>query len=134
MKSRRLTSLVLVCSLPLLLPRGWCCIFAGPVKAALTKSPAPRLGCCGCTCCTGEPPASEPRQPHLPRPVKHCPCADRDTTLPSGPEKGDPNLLPSGSVIGPPLPEEALAILVGPVPALPFLPPPLHVLNCLWLC
>ena len=131
MRSRRLTSLVLVCSLPLLLPRGWCCIFAGPVKAALTESPPPRLGCC---CCTGQPPPAEPRQPGPPRPVKHCPCYDRDTTLPSGPEKVAPNLLPSGAVIGPALPEEAPAALVGPVPALLLLPPPLHVLNCLWLC
>jgi hypothetical protein len=131
MRSRRLTSLILVCSLPLVLPRGWCCIFAGPVKVARTTAAPPRLGCC---CCSGWPLASEPRQPDPPRPVKHCPCSDRDTTLPYGPEKGDPDLLPSGSVIGPALSVGAVAALVETVPALPFLPPPLHVLNCLWLC
>ena len=132
MRSRRLASLVLVCSLPLLLPRGWCCIFAGPVQVALAEPPPVRPGCC--CCCTGEPPSTEPLLPDPPRPVKHCPCYDRDTTLPSGPEKEAPDLLPSGAVIGPAPLEGPPAALVETVPSLPFLPPPLHVLNCLWLC
>src|SRR5436305_6374876 len=99
MRNRRLMALVLVCRLPLVLPRGWCCIFAGPLKAVLTKSAVPSRGCCACAigghcscgggrCCScaGGPVSPDPGQPDKPGPVKHCPCSDRDTTLPSGPE------------------------------------------------
>jgi hypothetical protein len=147
MSRRRLAALVLLCSLPLVLPRGWCCIFAGPLKAALTKVAPSRPGCCPCTgercrscaggtccsCATQTPPA-DPGQPDTPRPVKHCPCADRDTTLSSGPEQGSPDLLPPEPLAELTLPVVALARFLGAVPAFPFHPPPLHVLKCLWLC
>src|SRR5688572_16490658 len=96
MRSRRLIALVLVCSLPLILPRGWCCIFSCFVKSALTKS-APL--CPSCCSCASETSPDEPGEPEPPRPVKRCPCNGRDTTLPSGPERCDPDLAPPGPVI-----------------------------------
>src|SRR5262245_14200997 len=145
--SRRLTILVLVCSLPLILPRGWCCLFAGPVRAALKKLAAPRPGRCPCTgasccscaggCCCSCAVESAPARhgkPDTPRPVKHCPCSDRDTTLPSGPEKCDADLLPPDPVIGPSLPVEPPPIFARATLPFPSPPPPLHVLKCLWLC
>lgn len=78
--------------------------------------------------------SDRPVKPDLPRPVKHCPCADRDTTLSSGPEQTSPDLLPPEPVAEPTPPGVALAAYVGATTAFPYHPPPLHVLKCLWLC
>jgi hypothetical protein len=159
MNRRRVAALVLLCALPLLLPRGWCCIVAGPVNVALARlAPSypeccPRLGgqCCECSachcqgcsgggCCSCAPrtpraDTGQPDRPGPPRPFKRCPCAGRDTTLPSGPKQVSPDLPPPQAVAELALPGDALATFVGAAPALPSLrPPPLHVLKCLWLC
>src|SRR5262245_55418951 len=115
MSRRRLADLVLLCGLPLLLPRGWCCIFAAPVKAALTRMAPARPGCCPCAggrCCSScgggrcscKAP-SPPADPDTPRPAKHCPCSDRNTTPPGGAEKGVPDLLLPEAVPGLTLPD-----------------------------
>src|SRR5262245_32956690 len=65
---RYLTSLVLASSLVLVLPRGWCCIFA----ALGAKAPSAK------SCCR---PAGKPTPAPQPRPwlVPYCPCAERNT-------------------------------------------------------
>jgi hypothetical protein len=131
MKRRWLAAVVLLCSLPLILPRGWCCIFAGPVKAAMTRSAPPRARCCSCA---GGPASADPKKPDPPQPVKHCPCSDRDTTLLAGSAMGDTDLLPPEPVADLTLPREALTVFLKTDSAYHFHAPPLHLLKCLWLC
>jgi hypothetical protein len=61
---RFLTVLVLASTLILVIPRGWCCIFA-----SLGARAAPGKRCC---CSTGEN-ADRPDPNPKPRPVKYCP-------------------------------------------------------------
>src|SRR5262249_26964631 len=77
----------------LALPPGWCCIFAfhKPAKAAQCA----RCGTSDCCCpCSAPQQQSDPdRCPSRPTPIKHCPCTDRNTTLPaSAVEKMDVDL------------------------------------------
>src|SRR5262249_37673917 len=112
---RLLTSLVLASSLILVLPRGWCCIFA-----ALTAKAVPAPLCC----CSSDHQADPP----LSRPAKRCPCADRDTVLPQHDDAPAPDLPPVAAV--PPSPPP----LARPAPPGPGPPPPLLLLKCRWLC
>jgi hypothetical protein len=121
---RLLASLVLASSLVLVLPRGWCCIFA-----ALGAKPNTPKRCC----CSLEVPDETPA-PSGPRPVKRCPCADRDTVLPHHDDAPAPDVLPSPARVGP-----AAAPLPAPPAAVPSRfergpPPPLLLLKCSWLC
>src|SRR5262245_34927806 len=123
MRSRRLVALVLLCSLPLPLPRSWGCICPPVPQAALAKGAPARRACCPCTggeccgceggrCCScaGRKLSSDPAKPERPDvPVKRCPCADRDTTLPSGPEQDSPALPPELVPVPVLLPGDAVA-------------------------
>jgi hypothetical protein len=121
-------------------------MLACAVKAAQAAASAPRPGPCRCTgggccscaggCCrgcTGQARPDAPDQPDRPRPAKNCPCAGRDTTLPSGVEQDSPGL-PPAPVPSLPLAAEALAGSARAAPAFTSLPPPPRLLNCLWLC
>jgi hypothetical protein len=131
-------SLVLAYSLTLALPQGWCCLFAVQPQ----KHPAARheQGMARCCCPSTAPQPGDPNRDPSPSdapsaPVRHCPCTDRNTTLPkSAVEKIDtdlglvavlpvvaPHVEPSGVV-------ELAACPSGPPPR------PLHVLHCQWLC
>jgi len=135
MPSRFLRSLVLACSSVLALPPAWCCILApGETKAAQTakqvESPPP--------CCRqgddGPRPSSDPKP--VPSKSNKCPCDDRHTVQP------DPSGKPTaGHDLAPATPADAEAgrrpSFSGFRPEIsrdltPF--PPLHLLNCVWLC
>ena len=82
MRSRWPQYLLLACSLPLVLPAGWCCLL--PLRAATPDAPPKaRPCCCHCT-------APEKTAPACPRPLPigsgKCPCADRHTTAPDNPQ------------------------------------------------
>jgi len=122
---RFLTVLVLASSLILVLPRGWCCIFAA--LAAKQAAPAPRSCCSG----GGEDPA--PPEDPRPQPAKRCMCAGRDTVLPHQPEL--PTAEPLAFAAAPALPAPApFAPLFLPPLKFSFAQPPLQALNCVWLC
>jgi hypothetical protein len=110
---RFLTSLVLACSLVLVLPRGWCCILAA---LAAKADPAVR-SCClpgkgkaepakRACCRTGEQPQENDHPPGRPMPAESCPCAGRNATLPDHPELPPADLLPctGAADLPPPLP------------------------------
>lgn len=137
MLPRCVRSLMLVCSLTLALPPGWCCLLASQT----TGTTAPRPGTCCCTCPASgakeqPPPRSEPvKSPTAPLP-KHCPCTDRQTVLTAGvsAEQADGGVIPFA--ILPVLDiRPDLAGVVGRVDSDAH-PPPLrlHVLHCQWLC
>ncbi len=120
-------------------------MLACAVKAAQAAESASRPGPCrctgrGCSCaggyccgCASQARPDAPAPPERPRPAKNCPCAGRDTTLPSGPEQDSPGL-PPAPVPEPPLAAEALAASALAAPAFTSLPPPPRLLSCLWLC
>ena len=121
---RFLTSLVLASSLILVLPRGWCCIFA-----ALGAKAAPAKRCC----CQPEAPA-DPSTPSQPRPVKSCPCGERSTIAPPQPGLPSADLLPyvGTTDLAPRL--HVVCSFACPLSSWLIHPPPLRVLNCVWLC
>jgi len=133
MRMRFVRSLVLVFSLTLALPPGWCCLFA-----SLPSCPV-RSGSCCCTCPVPEQKAKpEPKpvkSPTAPLP-KHCPCTDRQTILNAGPNAEQADLAVRFLTILPVFdlwPHLAQVILRVDSDA----HPPrlrLHVLHCQWLC
>ncbi len=89
--TRLVRGLVLVCSLPLALPAGWCCMVSGPAAHAGTVPAA-----AGCPRCQPSAPAE---RPSVPAKKNACPCYDRQTTLPAAspvdmPDAGLVALLP----------------------------------------
>src|SRR5438552_627850 len=80
MNSRGMRSLVLLCSLLLVPPPGWCCLAAHP------DTPDEQIqSCCGCPHCKAtEPPPAGPKPP--PAKSSPCPCLDRHTTRPHSPQ------------------------------------------------
>lgn len=128
-------SLVLVCSLTLALPPGWCCMLAAQVTPTTTTRP----GSCCCTCPApgekGQPKSDPAKSPTAPLP-KHCPCTDRQTVLTAGVSAEQ---VDGGVILFAILPvfdiRPVLAGIVGRVDSDAH-PPPLrlHVLHCQWLC
>jgi len=123
-------SLVLVCSLFLALPQGWCCM-AASAGSATSASPTKQAVCSHCAVAAKKD--SSEKQPVVP--AKSCPCAERVT------------LLAAPAVHAADVSIFLVAIL--PVTQLPRAPEPvyeqvasttypppcrLHVFECVWLC
>lgn len=119
--------LVVLCSLLLVAPQGWCC-FAPPAAPAADEAAqeAPAHTCCSQKMAPAKAPCKEenPRQPFK------CCCAD-EAQVPAGPEKLAFDLAP------------APAALIGAEPEAPTCPEfaapaplcrPLQLLKCVWLC
>jgi hypothetical protein len=135
MRNRALRSLVLACSLLLVLPQGWCCMLASQMAtttATATPIPVSARGCCDC-CKQDTQSKPQSDKPFAP-PASSCCCSDQQA-LPASvvsieqPDAGLifvavlpllDSLLPLGSVIG-----DAV-----------FHPPAYqrHVFKCVWLC
>lgn len=129
--------LVLVCSLLLAMPQGWCCILASYMPKATGTAATGSKGFTGCCPC-------QPHQPgpsDTPAPAEKpsaptntiCPCADRHATLPDAPsveqvDAGFVLFLPPLSLVAPGIGHRA-AVAGRDVPRRP-----LHVLHCVWLC
>jgi hypothetical protein len=126
--------LVLACSLLLALPPGWCCYFPG----GRTYS---ENACAGTvnvrSCCKNQAHPAPSNQEPEPKQPFNCPCDERLST---------PLEHSQACAL-----DIALPTLVAPVAAIPALlgnrcvgfvgatssragEPPLHLLNCLWLC
>src|SRR5437868_6834476 len=77
MRSTVLRSLVLACSLLLVLPPGWCCMLAFQLSAheAPGETPKPRTCCKHCRQAAPKAPTSRPAP--TPLPSGECPCNDR---------------------------------------------------------
>src|SRR5262245_4152137 len=121
---RFLTSLVLASSFLLVLPRGWCCIVAAlGAKAQLTKR-----------CCCQPPEGFDPHVPAQPKPVKPCPCAERNTITPEHPDLPPAKLLPYDVPAAAAAPLPHLCPFVEPLSSWSAHGPPLQILNCIWLC
>jgi hypothetical protein len=118
---RFLTSLVLASSLILVLPRGWCCIFA----ALGAKAPATR------SCCR---PAGKPAPAPQPRPwlVQYCPCTERNT-VPADATTFTPDPGPGAWLLDLAPTPTATCEFAEPRNTFSGPPPPL-LLNCVWLC
>jgi hypothetical protein len=128
MHARSVRFLVLLSSLVLVPPPGWCCLVARPApESRQTKT------CCGCPHCQrSEAQTSRSEQP--PAESSKCPCFDRHTTLSdaSRPLATDatvvttlvvPAALPPGA--GLVCPDRAVAPLASSS---------LHLIHCVWLC
>jgi hypothetical protein len=135
MPSRLLRSLVLASSFVLALPPAWCCFLAprGPGASHAGERKAALPPCC--VHGDGGPRPSSDSKP-VPSKSNKCPCDDRYTVNP------DPSGKQTvGHDLTPPTPADAGAgrhSSLGGVRLLisrdltPL--PPLHLLNCVWLC
>jgi len=135
MRSHAVRFLAIACALTLALPPGWCCLFALPSAGkATTCCRGSAEGCC-CACAAQRSATSQPGRPPPPAPVRHCPCTDRNTTLPGkAVEKAAVDCAPAAAPVDCdiPLVPTGAAEDFGPPALAP--PLPLHVLHCLWLC
>lgn len=132
MRSSFLRFLVLGCGLLLVLPPGWCCMFASWGR----KQDAPSARPCRRTCCGEEnrSPTSTPTPRPAPRKPARCPCADRLSTVPDTAKvfAGDPPIVAPLDALDLSPAQPAVDSPVGfrsPSP-----PSATHILNCLWLC
>lgn len=135
MMSMCVRSLVLVCSLTLALPPGWCCMFAP--QTITTTAVRPDSCCCTCPASTakGQPKSEPAKSPSAPLP-KHCPCTDRQTILSASATAEQADVAVAILAILPVFdiwPLEAGIVRRVDSDAHP---PPvrLHVLHCQWLC
>ena len=152
MKSCVLRSLVLVCSLTMALPQGWCCMFAAPKAKAATTNPGKATepvhqGEC-CPCCqnttnesqdSAERPAPSEKpaptdQPPVPQKIDCC-CADRNATL-SSTVSVEPVEMGYFAILSPPQISLPSVTLVEGVIVSVVHPPTqqLNLFNCVWLC
>ena len=79
MRSSVARILVLSCSLILVLPQGWCCIFAFHSKQGAPET----RPCCDSCCCNGPAKPSAPAPKPSPEAPTKCPCSDRNSTAPN---------------------------------------------------
>lgn len=126
------TLLTLSC-LVVLMPQGWCNYvpaLCGKVKAEEPKKA--HGGCCDlCQCKDREKP---PPEPEAPSPPSRCCCYELDWLKPNPPllVKAD---LPLVGFIVPVVGNPACAdMLLEPGLTIHVPSPPIHVLNCVWLC
>lgn len=140
MRNRVVHILTFVCSMPLALPQGWCCLQAWTCANACGAPAAPGSSKSSCSCCcngcalqTTDTWSPADRSPDPKKPV--CRCPERDVALPPKPsiEKPDAEL-----VVFVPLAETA--ILKTDVRSAfkrfdtPSPTPSIHVLICVWRC
>src|SRR5262249_29997364 len=129
--------LLLACSLTLVLPGGWCCMLASlPAKGSDSRAAPSFPGTCCCdtarTASSSNTPIDPPR---VPLPPGRCPCSGRFSKLPDGPtvialDLSLPTALPPVLLSCAPSGE---ALAVSDI-LFPSFDPPLHLLNCVWLC
>src|SRR6266850_6258194 len=91
MRHHTLRCLILACSLNLVLPPGWCCIFQAQASPPAFKEATPKpRGCCGHCKAKPRPAPARSTDPVAlaPDPVTpgQCPCTERHTTPPSAPK------------------------------------------------
>ena len=117
--------LVLVCALPLIVPPGWCCQFgccADPVPQRTEAKPH---------CCRHQ---SQEQTPARPAPEAPKPCCELKPATPPKDHSFDvtPALANLPPAIDVPLAQQVTSPATEPA-AVPLLPP-LHLLQCVWLC
>src|SRR3954463_1778976 len=100
MHTRLLRLLVLACSLPLALPPGWCCMAFCRAPAPGGDAAAPDVAPC-CKHKQQETGPAAPTPAPKPAPCRHCPCAERTTTVPQDPRAYTPDLSRS-ALLAPP--------------------------------
>jgi hypothetical protein len=119
--------LLLICSLILVFPPGWCCVIAC-AKAQPSAAPPIKAACC---CAEKTKPSESPSLPTPP--LKNCCCITALTKPPAGGETPQPDaiasLAPSRLESGP----SRIADTLYDTPSLPS-SRTLHLLVCVWLC
>jgi hypothetical protein len=132
--SRLVRCLVLLHSLTLALPAGWCCMALSPAAKETPAPPVKPSGCCGCRDEAPSQPVVPAEKAPLPREPGKCLCTDRQTITSSGPEDFNPDMALVGTVP----PDDREPAHPGPADAsrlsCPGLSRPLHILDCVWLC
>ncbi|HEV3146634.1 MAG TPA: hypothetical protein VGZ47_22290 [Gemmataceae bacterium] len=132
-------SLVLLCSLLLALPQGWCCLVgAAPCcnqqqPAEKQELPAKHKSCCCCQELTEHECSKPVPAPKPGKPLKACCCEKALTALPNV-ERQLPDLVALPLAVSVDVPlfhavnriESARRFAVSPFP--------LHVFHCVWLC
>jgi hypothetical protein len=139
MRKSVVCTLLLSCTLALVLPPGWCCVVGFGACRAVPPPPAEQAGddeeaaCCCCGDCADRPRPAEPTPccPPVRPPSERC-CYDRDPTAPDKPVLPRVELPPAGFVF---VAEAAPVVTSEPSDPTHLHPPrPFHVLQCVWLC
>jgi hypothetical protein len=137
MRSLPLRWSVLLCSLSLVLPGGWCCMLKPFFVQRGVKRPVVLV--VSCCCCCERPAENQPADDQdapkpAPLPAGKCPCSGRYCTSPNGPTTIDADF----SFAAPMIPPADQAALPGTPRIVSLdLPPPdplLHLQLCVWLC
>jgi len=127
--------LVLVCSVLLALPPGWCCYFPGCKPSAENASTCPDQVR---TCCKHRAHPTPSNQEPEPKQPFNCPCDERLSTPVEHSQAWALDLsLPTFVAPVATIPEQLItnryAGFLGETSSLAA-EPPHHLLNCLWLC
>jgi hypothetical protein len=131
MRNGVVSSLVLAASLVLVLPHGWCCILVRTARAGSQPAPKTQHSCCCRTPISKPVPANQG-----PLPAKPCPCDDRQTVMASFAPLEKPKAQPTFATVEPSFDLLALAASNSVQAYSPVHPssPPVHVIDCVWLC
>lgn len=128
-----LRSLVLVTSLVLALPPGWCNFVPSQKSGKSEETPKKAHGGC-CDLCHCQDREKPPPQHDKPIPLTRCCCYELDWLKPSPPEEIDSDPVLSVPLIIVDAHPSCFCVGVAADLTLPIPSPPLHVLKCVWLC
>ena len=120
--------LVLANGLLLALPQGWC----ATLPTYRTAKPPPKVSCC-CTCKQPSQSERSDPKPAPTQPFKIC-CCRADLTVPPTLEIGAPDLVLCAVLTATDNSGFRQGTAYADDLACLFLPPSLHVLNCVWRC
>ena len=122
--------LVLICSLQLALPQGWCCQLIASAAKSVAETATSEATCHSCCHRNAVPePTEKPTEPSK----GDCSCTARDTLLPDTVKQINADFFVYLPVPGNVTPITAIAADTAEFDhSLPTCP--LHVIHCLWLC
>lgn len=133
MVSKLVRVLALHCGLLLLLPPGWCCLFAPFTKPAGHILANSKPACCG-HCGSKREKPSAPLRDHVPARDGKCPCGERAATAFGCPANAGPDLMFPTPGAATRVDTAYLAGSTCEPPAACSAPSHFHLLNCVWLC
>jgi hypothetical protein len=139
MQSRLIRATVFACSLLLVLPTGWCCLFADCLResqaGANAAIPVPTACCHPCCPQQTQSHPNQGKRPEGPHPER-CPCTDRQAVATVKQSVEKPVSTFALAAVSAPVKIKQLSFkAIGDCVTIVDSPTvPIHVSKCLWLC